>query len=64
LRLGVSPSSTPSSIRSTFGVIKGVLLVMVAHVIWDSDFGAETVRIVSARQATKQERRTYENDNG
>lgn len=48
----------------TFGVIEDVLLVMVAHVIWDSDFGTETVRIVSARLATKQERRTYENDNG
>jgi uncharacterized protein len=48
----------------TFGVIEDILLVMVAHVVWDSDLGAETIRIISARRATKQERRIYENEDG
>jgi uncharacterized DUF497 family protein len=40
----------------TLGMAKGVVLLMVAHT-WGDD---ETVRIISARRATKQERRDYE----
>jgi uncharacterized protein len=48
----------------TFGVIEGVLLLMVAHTIWDANLDVETVRIISARRATRQERWIYENEDG
>jgi uncharacterized protein len=47
----------------TFGTIAGVQVVMVAHVDRDED-GEEIVRIISARTATKCERRIYEDQNG
>jgi uncharacterized protein len=46
----------------TFGMVRGVLLLMVAHTLvddWES-----IVRIVSARRATRKERNRYENENG
>jgi uncharacterized DUF497 family protein len=39
-----------------------VLLLMVAHTVLDEDDDL-VVRIISARQATAQERRRYENTN-
>jgi uncharacterized protein len=48
----------------TFGMIEDLLLVMVAHTIWDLTLDVETVRIISARRATKRERWNHENGNG
>ena len=42
----------------TLGMIEGVMLLLVAHTV--SDEQGEHIRIISARQATKQERRIYE----
>jgi uncharacterized protein len=47
----------------TFGVVDGVLLLMVARTIDDSNELEEVIRIISARKATKPERRQYENKN-
>jgi uncharacterized protein len=45
----------------TFGMVRGVMLLMVAHTSddWDS-----IVRIITARKATPKERRRYEIENG
>ena len=42
----------------TLGMIEGVMLLLVAHTVNDDQ--GEHIRIISARQATKQERRIYE----
>jgi uncharacterized DUF497 family protein len=47
----------------TFGMVRGVLLLMVAHLVWEEG-ATEVVRIISARRATKEERRLYEDENG
>ncbi|TAN13181.1 MAG: BrnT family toxin [Burkholderiaceae bacterium] len=44
----------------TFGMVGGVLLLLVAHTIGETDDGIEVVRIISARRATRQEKRRYE----
>ena len=49
----------------TFGRIGPVLLLMVAHTVYEElDDGSlvEIIRIISARQATNRERREYEDD--
>lgn len=43
----------------TLGLVRGVLLLLVAHT-WTEQDGDEVIRIVSARRASKQERRDYE----
>jgi uncharacterized DUF497 family protein len=43
----------------TTGMAEGVLLLLVAHTIWDED-DEEVVRIISARKVSKRERRDYE----
>lgn len=43
----------------TLGMVGGVMLVLVAHSLTDSE-GEETIRIISARKADKSERRVYE----
>lgn len=43
----------------TIGRVKGVLMLLVAHTIFDED-DCEIVRIISARQVTKAERNQYE----
>ncbi len=43
----------------TIGMVEDVLLLLVAHTIWDED-DDEIVRIISAREVTKHERRNYE----
>jgi len=43
----------------TLGAIGGVMVFVVAHTFTDED-GIEQIRIISARQATKVERRNYE----
>jgi uncharacterized DUF497 family protein len=43
----------------TLGMAGGIVLLLVAHTYRDTA-GGEQVRIISARKATKHERRTYE----
>jgi uncharacterized DUF497 family protein len=42
----------------TSGMIDGVVLLIVAHTWKDSD-GDEVIRLISARKATRNERRAY-----
>ena len=51
----------------TLGIVGDVLLLTVAHTVREeSEDGTavEVIRIISARQATRKERRRYENENG
>jgi uncharacterized DUF497 family protein len=43
----------------TIGVVEGFQILLVAHTIRDED-DVEIVRIISAREATRHERRVYE----
>jgi uncharacterized protein len=43
----------------TLGLIRGVVMLMVAHTVEEKD-GEETIRIISARKATRTEREAYE----
>lgn len=45
----------------TYGVVGGIILIMVAHTYRD-DEGGEVIRIISARRATRVERRFYEHE--
>jgi uncharacterized DUF497 family protein len=50
----------------TFGVSGGLLLLMVAHIVSEScQDGAQVavIRIITARRATRKERRRYEDEN-
>ncbi len=44
----------------TLGFADGVVLLLVAHTWRDTETEAEHIRIVSARRATKLERKVYE----
>ena len=46
-----------------FGMVRGVLLVMVAHTVREEDQAETVVRIISARRADRKERRFYEDEN-
>ena len=48
----------------TFGMIRAVLLVMVAHTLREEDQAGTVIRIISARRANRKERRFYEDENG
>lgn len=48
----------------TFGVVDEVLLLMVAHTVRVENDDDEVFRIISARRASRKERRRYENQNG
>ena len=41
----------------TIGLVEGLLLILVAHTVSEDE---ESIRIISARRATKKERRFYE----
>jgi uncharacterized DUF497 family protein len=43
------------------GSVGGTMPILVAYTTWDENDGAEIVRIISARHATKHERRKHEN---
>lgn len=45
----------------TLGVARGVVLLLVAHTLRDSE-ETEVIRIISARPATKHERKRYEQE--
>jgi uncharacterized protein len=50
----------------TFGMVGGLLVLMVAHTVreeHDDDKHVDVVRIISARHATRKERRRYEEEN-
>jgi uncharacterized DUF497 family protein len=50
--------------RQTFGMVRGVLLVMVAHSVYEERQAETVVRLISAMRAMRQERRLYEDENG
>ncbi len=45
----------------TIGAIDGVRIVLVAHTVRDED-GTEVIHLISARAATRSERRRYEQE--
>ena len=47
----------------TLGLVRGVLLLMAAHTLREEGQASTVVRIISARRATRQERRLYEDKN-
>ena len=46
--------------RQTLGSVDGIVLLLVAHTWCASHGGDEDIRIISARRATKMERKFYE----
>ena len=44
----------------TTGQVGGIVLLLVAHTWHESESGTEHIRIISARRATKLERKMYE----
>lgn len=46
----------------TLGLVKGCLLLVVAHTVRDEQNGTEIIRIISARRAEPKERRKYEHN--
>jgi uncharacterized DUF497 family protein len=46
----------------TMGLVNGLVILIVAHTYLEQD-GQETIRIISARKATKRERKHYEEKN-
>ena len=44
----------------TLGMVSGVVLVLVAHTLCQTRADDEHIRIISARRATKTERKVYE----
>jgi len=48
----------------TLGMVRGLLLVMVAHTLREENQAETVVRIISARRANRKERRFYEDENG
>ena len=45
----------------TVGMADGIVLLLVAHT-WQHEADEERIRIISARRATREERRIYEQD--
>jgi uncharacterized protein len=43
----------------TMGLVNGVVILLVVHTVEEQD-GEETIRIISARKATRVEREAYE----
>jgi uncharacterized DUF497 family protein len=46
----------------TIGSVEGVTILLVAHTVHDEEDGTEVIRIISARQAERSERRRYEEE--
>ena len=59
----LDPSSRHEERWRTYGIVDGIALLMVAHADRDDD-GAEIIRLISARRATRHERQYYERENG
>ena len=47
----------------TVGMVDGIVLLLVAHTLRESEDGGEVIRIISARRADPKERRRYEKAN-
>jgi uncharacterized protein len=47
----------------TVGSVGGVTLLLVVHTSWHAEANIEVIRMISARKATKRERRCYESQN-
>ncbi len=45
----------------TLGLVEGVVVLLVVHTYRSGEEGEETIRIISARKATRKERWEYEN---
>ena len=43
----------------TIGMVEGILVLLVAHTVWDEGQD-EVIRIISARRTTRKERTRYE----
>jgi uncharacterized DUF497 family protein len=51
----------------TLGLVEGILLLTVAHTVreeFEHGTRVQIIRIISARRATRKERRRYEDENG
>ena len=60
LRISIHDRHTDGEERwQTIGMAKGVLMLLVAHTIFDED-NCEILRIISAREVTRVERDKYE----
>ena len=60
LRISIQDRHTDGEERwQTIGMAKGVLMLLVAHTIFDKD-NCEILRIISAREVTRVERDKYE----
>jgi uncharacterized protein len=46
----------------TIGSVEGAAVLLVAHVVGGEEGGTEIIRIISARRATRAERRRYEQE--
>jgi uncharacterized DUF497 family protein len=44
----------------TYGRVEGLLLLLIAHTVWNEQSGQEVIRIISARPASGKDRRRYE----
>jgi hypothetical protein len=47
----------------TLGLVDGLVLLLVAHTLWEGEEGGEVIRIISARRADAKEKRSYEKAN-
>ena len=45
----------------TMGLVKGIVVLLVAHTVKEKEDGEEEVRIISARKTTRVETEAYEN---
>ena len=60
LRISMQDRHTNGEERwQTIGMVKGVLMLLVAHTIFDED-DCEVIRIISAREVSRAERDKYE----
>ena len=60
LRISIQDRHTNGEERwQTIGMVKGVLMLLVAHSIFEED-DSEIIRIISAREVTRAERNQYE----
>jgi len=55
----LDPCATEERWR-TLGLVNGVVILMVAHTVKEEEHGEEEIRIISARKATRGERKAYE----
>jgi len=47
---------------TTIGSVEGLIILLVAHTVHGEEDGIEVIHIISARRATRSERRRYEQE--